>query len=215
LNNLDSDVYADEANWTNVYGGELMGHFFGSHDVPRAITIADSGNTGDPWNNPPGAPSNPVRAFGRLRLAQAFLFTYDSIPIIWMGDEYGQPGAVDPDNRRMMSFDSQLSSDQTNALNFFKKVGSARKAHSALRRGSRTTLWADSNLYAYSRIDGGDIVIVVLNRNESPAPFNFGLQGANVTGSLNDALGGSAATVSGTNLTGTVSALTAAIYTNN
>lgn len=32
--------------------------------------------------------------------------TIPGIPIIYYGDEYGLPGAGDPDNRRMMQFEN-------------------------------------------------------------------------------------------------------------
>ncbi len=42
VSSLDSDIQYDESTWTGVYANALMGHFFGSHDVPRAISIANN-----------------------------------------------------------------------------------------------------------------------------------------------------------------------------
>ena len=93
---LDNGAISDESTWTGVVPTALMGHFFGSHDTARAISIAAGEDVGDPWTNPPPAQETNQTAISRLRLAHAFLLTYDSIPIIWMGDEFGQPGASTP-----------------------------------------------------------------------------------------------------------------------
>src|SRR5262249_37911361 len=148
---------------TGVASNALMGHFFGSHDTPRAISLAAGENVGDPWGNPPPAQEGNMTAIQRLRMAQAFLLTYDSIPIVWMGDEFGQPGAIDPDCRRMMRFGSALGANEQATLAGFQKLGAARAAHSALRRGTRTRLWVDGTFYAYGRVDGSDIVVTALN----------------------------------------------------
>ena len=64
---FDNAVLYDEATWTGVYDNALMGHFFGSHDVQRAISEA-AGNVGDPWVTPPPAQeTNP----GRVRAPRA------------------------------------------------------------------------------------------------------------------------------------------------
>jgi glycosidase len=215
---FDGDVQYDEATWTGVYGQALMGHFFGSHDVPRAISAAAGDNLGDPWNDKPPAQETNGTAFARLAMAQAFLLTYDSLPILWMGDEFGQPGAIDPDNRRMMRFGTDLSVQETAALGIAQKLGTTRLAHSALRRGNRTRLYVDTQsgngFYAYARQDGDDIVIAAFNLDTSPATRTFQLAagGVNLMGTVKDVLSGTTATVSTGNLTVTVPPLTAAVY---
>ena len=90
---LLNGVVADEGSgWTGSVPGAIMGHFFGSHDTPRAISLAEGDSNGDPWSGAPPADETNPAAFQHLQLAQAFLLTYDSIPVIWMGDEWGQPG---------------------------------------------------------------------------------------------------------------------------
>jgi glycosidase len=123
---LFNGVVADEgSSWTGSVPGALMGHFFGSHDTPRAISLAEGDSNGDPWSGaPPAEETNPA-AFTRLQLAQDFLLTYDSIPIIWMGDEFGQPGTIDPDCRRMMRFGSALSSLEQATLQNLETLGTS------------------------------------------------------------------------------------------
>ena len=212
---LDNGVTYDEATWTGVTPDALMGHFFGSHDTPRAISLANNEDVGNPWTNaPPAHETNPA-AFSRLQMAQAFLLTYDSIPVLWMGDEFGQPGAIDPDCRRMMRFGTALNAQETATLTNLEKLGVAREAHSALRRGTRTRLWVDASFYAYGRVDAldGDIVVAAFNFGAAPATRTVSVTNIGLVGTVTDALSGATATVSGGTLAITVPALGAAVFT--
>jgi glycosidase len=212
---LDNGVKSDESTWTGAVPSALMGHFFGSHDTPRAISLANGDNVGAPWTNPPPAQETNAAAFSRLQLAQAFLLTYDSIPILWMGDEFGMPGAIDPDCRRMMRFGSALSAQEQATLTTLQKLGKARAAHVALREGTRTTLLASGTFYAYGRLDvpSGDIVVVALNMGASSVTQAVNVAPVGLTGTATDVLSGGTASVAGGSMTITVPALTAAVYT--
>jgi glycosidase len=210
---LDNGVMSDESTWTGVVPTALMGHFFGSHDTARAISLANGDDVGDPWTNPPPAQETNPTAFDRLQLAHAFLLTYDSIPIIWMGDEFGQPGAIDPDCRRMMRFGSALSSLEQATLTNFQKLGKTRAAHPALQQGTRTRLWVDASFYAYGRVEGSDIVVAAFNFGSSAASRTMNVTNIGLTGTVTDALSGTTATVSGGSLTINLPALTAAVFT--
>lgn len=210
---LDNGVVSDEATWTGVTQSALMGHFFGSHDTARAISLANGDDVGDPWTNAPPASETNAAAFSKLSLAQAFLLTYDSIPILWMGDEFGQPGAIDPDCRRMMRFGSSLTSQESSTLTNLQKLGKARAAHIALRRGNRTRLWVDSQFYAYGRVEGSDIVVAAFNFSTTSQTRTMNVNNIALTGSLTDALSGTTVTESGGNLTITLPPQTAAVFT--
>jgi neopullulanase len=216
---LLNSVVADEGTgWTGSVPGALMGHFFGSHDTPRAISLAEGDSNGDPWSGaPPAQETNPV-AFQHLQLAQAFLLTYDSIPVIWMGDEFGQPGTIDPDCRRMMRFGSALNSLEQATLTNLQKLGKTRAAHAALRRGPRTNLWVDGTFYADGRVEGSDITVVALNLGTAQATRTMNVGNIGLTGTVTDALSGTQLTVApgggyATSLTITLAPLTAAVFT--
>jgi neopullulanase len=212
---LDNGVMSDESTWTGITPSALMGHFFGSHDTARAISLANGDDVNDPWTNPPPVHETNPAAFSHLSLAHAFLLTYDSIPIIWMGDEFGMPGAIDPDCRRMMRFDSALSSDEASTLANFQTLGKARAAHSALRRGNRVRLWVDSSFYAYGRVDSSnlDTVVAAFNFGTSPASRTMSVTNIGLTGTITDALSGTTAMVVDGSLTINLPPLTAAVFT--
>jgi len=212
---LDNGISSDQSTWTGVVPDALMGHFFGSHDTPRAISLANGDDVNDPWTNAPPAQETNAAAFSHLQLAQAFLLTYDPIPILWMGDEFGMPGAVDPDCRRMMRFGSALSTLEQGTLTNVQKLGTTRAAHTAFRQGTRTRLWVDASFYAYGRVDSsnGDTVVAAFNFGSAQASRTMTVSNIALTGTVTDALSGATATVSNGSLTVTLPALTAAVFT--
>jgi glycosidase len=182
----------------SFYGAGLMSTFIGNHDVPRVIHYAeDVARWGDAWANgkdkawsgQPGTVGG-TSAYERVSVAMAILMTSRGVPLIYYGDEVGMPGAGDPDNRRFMQW-SNYSAGQTLLLERMKKLGAARKAHVALRRGTRATLGTPgSDTWAYSMTEGSDRVFVVVNRGDGAATV-----GGLPSGALRDEISGE--TVSG------------------
>ncbi len=123
-----------------VYGyHHLMGNITGNQDRTRFITLAngDVKPTDDAklvgWDTEIGKPS--AEAYKRLALIHAFNNAIPGIPCIYYGDEYGMPGAGDPDNRRMMQFDG-YDTDEKALLTNVKKLNTLRSENLALLYGS-------------------------------------------------------------------------------
>jgi len=176
----------------------IMSTFLGNHDVARFISVANGDNIGEPWSAPPPVPSNPL-PYQKLRLAFTFLLTYTGIPLIYYGDEIGMPGAGDPDNRRMMKF-TGLSANERLVLDRVRAAGTVRINNESLRRGTRKTIYVDSNFYVYVRGTGTTAVLVALNRNNFEVskivniPPEIGISDGTI---FSDALGSGTFTVSG------------------
>ena len=163
------------------YGASaIMSTFIGNHDLPRVIHLADA-DTGWPsgqgadgkdraWSNQPGA-VNDLAAFERIANGFAVLYTNRGAPLVYYGDEIGLPGAGDPDNRRFMQW-SGLTPNQTFLRERIKKLADIRSKHPALRRGTRTTLQADADVWVYNRVTSGDTVYVAINRSDSAKEIN-------------------------------------------
>lgn len=168
-----SDLDGFLAGNLGYYGAGIMSTFIGNHDVPRSIHFAqdnpvwyDSWSNGkdQAWYNKPGLPAE-LSAFERFANAYTVLFTLPGVPLIYYGDEIGLPGAGDPDNRRFMQW-SNYSAGQLMLRGHLQKLTSIRADHPALRRGTRTTLSVSAETLAYRMQDGGDQVIVVVNRGD-------------------------------------------------
>lgn len=157
------------------YGGTaIMSTFIGNHDLPRVIHLAaDSRIFGDDqgaggkdkaWSGQPAIPTE-RSAFERMANGFAVLATNRGAPLVYYGDEIGLPGAGDPDNRRMMTF-TGLSANQTWLKDRVSKLLAIRAAHPSLRRGVRTTLRVDGDVWVYLRATPGDSVYVAVNRSD-------------------------------------------------
>jgi len=204
-----TDVFMREARDLRALAGDpmdygphaVMSNFLGNHDVCRALSQADGVfsdiwcNDGKSlaWSDPPSVPVDAL-PFKRLRLAWTFLLTTPGVPLFYYGDEYGMPGAGDPDNRRLMDF-TGLSDNQAETLDYVRGLGVLRRAHPALRRGRRETVFMsdDGLFWIYRMTLGADQVVVALNRGETarvgtlpPAGVNWvdGLTGIPVSGSM-------------------------------
>ena len=104
-----------------------------------------------------------------------YLLTIPGIPIIYYGDEFGITGANDPDNRRMMRFDNQLSENESRQLKRINDIIQLRYSYSSLRRGDYKTLLFEQNILAYMRGDSNERLIVVLNKGSENAGIQFDL----------------------------------------
>ncbi len=214
LVDLDQAVLASEA----AYSGAPMAPFLGNHDLPRFLSTAAGMISQDPkaqaWEAPPPAPESEL-PYQKLRLALAFLFTQPGVPLLYYGDEYGEPGAGDPDNRRMMKWVGHSPFEQA-TLEWTRKLGSLRGSLPALQRGQRYTLHVEKDLYVYARVIDGKMAIVGINRGGAGKTLQVGLRPevALADGTeLTDRLGGVAAVVSGAKLSLTLPPRGAAIWT--
>ena len=122
-------------------------------------------------------------------------------------------GAGHPDNRRNMRFGDQLSADEKRVLENFKKLGAIRRAHPALRYGSRRTLAADHDLYAFVRAHLNDRVAVVFNRAKSAAKVDTTVAPETEDVDYADALSGKQLEVKNGKLEFNLPAQTAALIT--
>lgn len=160
----------DDLQKTFDYYGvlNLMGNVMDSHDKARFMFFADGDYPlyqGDGpevgWNDQPKV-DNPEN-YKRAQLYYAYMFTIPGIPIIYYGSEFGMTGAGDPDNRRMMRFGDQLTSDEKTTLENTKAVAKLRNTFPALRYGDFLTILADETAFAYIRSDLRQRLLIVLH----------------------------------------------------
>lgn len=225
LKDLYSFAKYNDTRYQNEYfDGSLMSNFFGNHDIVRAISVANNDFDRSPqggsvgrernWSNEPVTPTEAL-PYKRLMMAQTFLMTSPGIPLIYQGDEFGMPGAHDPDNRRIMIFDDVLVDHQKMALTHMNKLGQFRLQHTALRYGIRQEHWMDDTKLVFSMKDDQDVVVIVFNRTDQDVTIpDVDLQTAGISsGVLVDALGGGLVTVTGGKASFTLSPYSSALYT--
>jgi len=145
--------------------GSIMCPFLGTHDFSRFITYCklegDEKEVG--WK---GASPPTEESYKRLRLALTFLLTIKGAPVLLYGDEFGMPGAGDPDNRRMMKFEDELNEMEKETLQYVSRLLRIRNKNSVIRKGERKRILLEKDVYVYLLQNGKDGVIVALNKSD-------------------------------------------------
>lgn len=145
-----------------------MGNLMDNHDKPRFMALADGDMEADNkadigWINPPKV--DDVMTYKKAQLYMLYMMSIPGLPFIYYGNEIGLTGAIDPDNRRMMRFADALSSQEEKMLLFSKKVTRLRKENPALRYGDFHTVYVDEDIFAFTRADMQQRLLIVLNKN--------------------------------------------------
>ena len=153
--------------------GSVMTPYIGSHDTSRFVTFAsyrgqngwDRGVPGNKWFSPAGPPGD-AEPYARHRAALAWLLTQPGAPLLYYGDEYGDFGGADPNNRAMWRGKGTLSAEEQKTLTLTKALGKARAELPALRRGDYRTVLAEEDLLVFSRTTtDGKSALVALTTN--------------------------------------------------
>lgn len=189
--------------------GAVMTPYIGSQDTSRFTTLADyrgqdtAHDRSIPdhqWSNTAAAPGD-AEPYRRARLALAWLMELPGAPLLYYGDEYGQWGGADPNNRAMWRAETALTANESATLTLARKLGVARKTIPALRRGAYVTVAATDDALLYGRsISPGVGAIVGINRLGTAATLSADLSAAmgfSAGTKLHDSLGGPDVNVSG------------------
>lgn len=95
-------------------------------------------------------------------IAVMIQMTWPGAPTVYYADEVGQVGFTDPDNRRTFPWDNQNSE----LLEFHKKVIELHKNVEALKIGSVKFLLKEYNVISYARFTKDSQAVVVVNNND-------------------------------------------------
>ncbi len=155
----------------NYFGyHNMMGIISGNHDKPRFITLTSGEVRWDEdaklagWTREIGSPQ--AFAYNRLSMLHAFNLTIPGIPVTYMGDEFGMPGANDPDNRRWMRFDEEeLSELELRNRNIYSKLTELRTTSTEILYGDFKFHLIQDDVMAYSRAYFGKQAMVFFNKS--------------------------------------------------
>jgi len=155
-----------------AYGSHhTMGNITGNHDKPRFISVA--GGALMPWEDTKLAGwkrdigvGDPV-GYKKLALLDALICTVPGVPCIYQGDEYGVPGANDPDNRRMMAFDGYTEAERAQK-DLTRRLIELRRGSLPLIYGDMATLCLDRDVWAFVRVYMGEYVVAAVNNAPEP-----------------------------------------------
>ncbi len=145
-----------------VRSGYLLAHFLSSHDVPGALYQLRGDTT-------------------LFRLAALLQLCSVGVPVVYYGEEVGRLGGDWPDNRSDMPWGerpimpgSGLGRDESLRADYQRLIA-IRRAHPALERGVHASVATDKDLLVFQQSDEatGDLVVVGVNRGDTPAVVRF------------------------------------------
>jgi glycosidase len=166
---------ADALQETLIYYGQhnLMGNISGNQDRVRFISFASGDVRFDENTKQAGwdriIKVSDTAAYYKLEMLHAFNMCIPGIPCIYYGDEYGMPGANDPDNRRMMRF-SGLNKYENHLKEKVKKLINLRNKSMALLYGTTEIIRKDKIMIIIRRYFDDKISFVV---NKSGRAFYY------------------------------------------
>lgn len=131
-------------------------NLLGSHDTARFLSIAGGDRSA-------------------LKLATLFQMVYPGAPCIYYGDEIGLEGGKDPACRGTMPWQTPEEWDEE-LLTFIRQAIALRHKHSALRRGSYRTLYAEKQTYVFERRDENEQLVITFNASSQKARLELPLK---------------------------------------
>ncbi len=167
------DVWTGHSQ-TQYLPGSIMTPYVGSHDTSRLVSMIDY--DGSRWDHPDdvndrkwvedGLPVQPGEdeVYDRARVALCWLLTQPGAPMLYQGDEYGEFGGNDPDNRHMHRVGAALSAREASLLADVSRVGAARQELRPLRRGDYRGIGSTEDVMVFARSTAEGSVVVAINR---------------------------------------------------
>lgn len=169
---LDFFVYGqlDAEGFANAIGKQLSRYplqasevafnLLDSHDTHRLLTVAEGDKN-------------------KMKLAALFQFTFMGTPCIYYGDEIGMDGEGDPACRKCMEWNPEKQDREL--FSYYRKLIEIRGNHPALRTGAFTFLEAgrQGSKLAYERRLGDDIIVVLVNTEETAQTFSIDVEERN------------------------------------
>jgi glycosidase len=170
-----SNSLTESISWFGDH--HLMGNITGNQDRARFISYADGSVRFDEDAKKAGwkrkIEIKDTIAYAKLQSLTAFMMSVPGIPVIYYGDEIGDPGGNDPDNRRMMRFENLSKLEERNRATTEKLVH--------LRRHSMALLFGDFNwvttsakIMSFRRSYFQDQAWVVFNKSAEEQKIELG-----------------------------------------
>lgn len=157
-----------------AYGSHhTMGNISGNHDKCRFISLAggavrwDENDKAAGWEREIGVTADgdaakEEQAYKAAMLLEVINLTIPGVPCIYQGDEYGEAGANDPDNRHMMKFNG-LTERQQQFRNEVQQLVQMRRNSLPLIYGEYIPVEVADNKWVFDRTYMGETVRVSID----------------------------------------------------
>ena len=155
-------------------------NLLGTHDTERILSVLGDLDTSGMSNAQLSRlhmdPGRRNMAVKRLILAYTILATMPGIPAIFYGDEAGLEGYRDPFNRMPYPW----GKENRKLLEHYKAIGKIRNENPVYKEGEFSLLHLDNELLVFSRTDGIDSYITVINNSDREISLSFSTEGCNL-----------------------------------
>lgn len=164
--NLDALIGVIDLRLDGFASAECVVNYIDNHDKDRIL-----------WELGAVANTFDAAAFRRMKLGASLLMTIPGIPMIWMGQEFGEAAPKTLDWQRL---DWSLLENETNRslLNHYRMLIDLRKTTPALQGSAFEVIGRDDGraILAFKRWnDQGNLVVVVANlKDQYAGEFTFG-----------------------------------------
>ena len=172
-------VMQNELTSLATYGAHhTMGNISGNHDQIRFASIAGGAidlytqGKEEGWTQNIGI-GDAETAYKRAILLEVLNMTLPGVPCIYQGDEYGEVGGNDPDNRHMMRFET-LNPAEEDMRSEVADLIHLRRNNMALMYGEFIPIIDRPDEIVYERIYMGDKMTVIINRKDLTYQINPG-----------------------------------------
>lgn len=171
-NALSETVHTVIENYPKCAVDTLMNHL-GTHDTERVLTRLgreDSFVGNRDWQAGQKLSDYEYKnGIKRLMAAAVIQYTLPGIPSLFYGDEAGVQGFGDPFCRATYPW----GNENTELLEFYKKLGQVRKDCKAFIDGNFYTTFADESVVAYIRQSENGSAFVAVNRGKNDATIKI------------------------------------------
>ena len=171
------EVMNNELTSLRTYGAHhTMGNISGNHDQIRFASIAGGAidlyayGKEEGWTQEIGI-GDAEKAYKRALLLEVLNMTLPGVPCIYHGDEYGEVGGNDPDNRHMMRFDN-LNENEQQMRQAVAELIHMRRHSMPLLYGDFIPLESTPDEISFERVYLGEKVRVTINRKKLTYEIN-------------------------------------------
>lgn len=167
-------------NLVNYGPLNLMGNITSSHDQVRFMAFADhqltfsDNGTERAFNNPPVAEPRP-ESYRKLVNFTAFNMALPGVPVVYYGEEIGLLGAGDPDNRRPMRFEPELTVAERWTLESVSQLIRLRRIHPALSIGDLVPLLSEGPDLVFAKFYFDETILALFHQDSTETTLTVNL----------------------------------------
>ncbi len=158
----------------------LMGNITSSHDQVRFIAFADhqltfsDNGTERAFNNPPVTEPRP-ESYRKLVNFTAFNMAFPGVPVVYYGEEIGLLGAGDPDNRRPMRFEPELTPEEKWTLETVSQLIHLRRTLPALSVGDLVPLLSKGPDLIFAKVYFDETLLTLFHQDSTDTTITVSL----------------------------------------